>query len=104
MEKGSNTYKVVISPQAAEMLVSHSRFLAMVSEKAAVNLIRDFKKAKTLELFPERSPILSDYHLTPGKYRKLIIDKFYLAVYQIKDNTVYIDAVLDCRQDYGWLL
>ena len=85
MEKGSNTYKVVISPQAAEMLVSHSRFLAMVSEKA-------------------RSPILSDYHLTPGKYRKLIIDKFYLAVYQIKDNTVYIDAVLDCRQDYGWLL
>jgi hypothetical protein len=28
-------------------------------------------------------------------------DKTYTV---IKKDTVYIDAVVDCRQDYGWLL
>ncbi|MDD4658959.1 MAG: type II toxin-antitoxin system RelE/ParE family toxin, partial [Eubacteriales bacterium] len=28
----------------------------------------------------------------------------YLLIYQIKDNIVYIDAVVDCRQDYIWLI
>ena len=25
-------------------------------------------------------------------------------IYQIKDNTVFVDYVLDCRQDYKWFL
>ncbi|CAA7601354.1 Hypothetical protein DEACI_2020 [Acididesulfobacillus acetoxydans] len=38
------------------------------------------------------------------KYRKLLLEKRYLLVYQIKESTVYADAVVDTRQDYGWLL
>jgi hypothetical protein len=30
--------------------------------------------------------------------------KRYLLIYQIKGDTVYVDYVVDCRQDYGWLL
>ena len=34
----------------------------------------------------------------------IIVTKRYLLIYQIKDNTVYVDYVPDCRQDYKWLL
>jgi len=53
MENEGKLYKVIISDDAAHMLVSHSRFLSQVSEKEALQLI---------------------------------------------------DEVVDCRQDYGWLL
>ncbi len=39
-----------------------------------------------------------------GKYRKLLIAKRYLLIYLVKGDKVYVDAVVDCRQDYGWLL
>ncbi len=105
MDQKNELYKVVISDDASRMLVSHSRFLAQVSEVAALHLIEEFGiKAKSLEKYPERNPWLSDPMIPPGKYRKLLMAKRYLMVYQVKDKTVYVDAVVDCRQDYGWLL
>lgn len=100
-----NKYHVVISEESARMLISHSRLLAQKSETAAMRLISEFEhKAKSLELFPERNPLLAYTVLPPGKYRKLLFADRYLLIYQIKDNIVYIDAVVDCRQDYIWLI
>lgn len=105
MDNEDKLYKVVISDKAAQMLVSHSRFLAQVNETAGYQLIEEFnKKAKSLERFPERNPCLSNPLVPSGKYRKLLIANYYLLVYQVKDSSVYVDAVVDCRQDYGWLL
>ena len=105
MDNEGKLYKVIISDEAAQMLVSHSRFLAQVSETAALQFITEFnEKAKSLEKFPERNPWLSDPLVPSGKYRKLLMAKRYLLVYQVKDSTVYVDAVVDCRQDYSWLL
>ncbi len=98
-------YKVIITRKAADMLASHSRFIANVSEKAAKQFVEEFKnKAKSLETFPERNPYIIDSMIQEGKYRKLVIVKKYLLIYQIKDENVYVDALLDCRQDYKWLL
>ena len=105
MGSRNKIYKVIISEQASQMLVSHARFLAQVSETVVLSLIAEFsEKAKTLEQFPERNPWLSDPQVPAGKYRKLLMAKRYLMVYQVKGNSVYVDAVVDCRQDYGWLL
>ncbi|ABR46823.1 plasmid stabilization system [Alkaliphilus metalliredigens QYMF] len=105
MDNEGKLYKVIISDEAAQMLVSHSRFLTQVSETAALQLIAEFnKKAKSLERFPERNPWLFDLLVPSGKYRRLLMAKRYLLVYQVKESTVYVDAVVDCRQDYGWLL
>ncbi|MFZ3170929.1 MAG: type II toxin-antitoxin system RelE/ParE family toxin [Carboxydocellales bacterium] len=105
METADDKYTVIISDEATQMLVSHSRFLAQVSEKAALNLIAEFsEQAKSLEEFPERNPWLSDPFIPAGKYRKLLMGKQYLLIYQVKGDTVYVDYVVDCRQDYGWLL
>ncbi|MEA4926966.1 MAG: type II toxin-antitoxin system RelE/ParE family toxin [Syntrophomonadaceae bacterium] len=105
MESGNKTYQVLISDEAAQMLVFHARFLAQVSETAALSLIAEFnEKTKSLEQFAERNPWLSDPLVPAGKYRKLLMAQRYLLVYQVKGDRVYVDAVVDCRQDYGWLL
>lgn len=97
-------YAVIISDEAAQMLVFHARFLAQVSETAALRLIEEFEeKAKSLEEFPERNPWLDDPLMPKGKYRKLLMAKRYLLIYQVKGDTVHVDAIADCRQDYGWL-
>jgi plasmid stabilization system protein ParE len=102
-------YTLRVSERAAEMLVAHVRFLARLSENAALRLIREFEKnAEKLESTPEIYPWLSDPLLPHHKYRKLLFEKRYLIIYQVKTGRpkdyVYIDAVVDCRQDYHWLL
>jgi plasmid stabilization system protein ParE len=98
-------YHVIISERAGEMLVQHVRFLAQVSTQAAEKLRLDvIGAAKSLQKFPERCSWLTDPALPANKYRKLLVDKRYLLIYQIKDDTVYIDYILDCRQDYAWLI
>lgn len=105
MDSGDKSYRVIVSDEAAQMLVSHARFLAQVSETAAQHLITEFgERAKSLENFPQRNPWLSDLLVPLGKYRKLLMAKRYLLIYQVKGDTVYVDAVIDCRQDYGWLM
>ncbi len=105
MDSENKKYNVVISDEATQMLVSHTRFLAQVSETAALRLIDAFQQqTRSLEQFPERSPWLTDPMIFAGKYRKLLLEKKYLLVYQIKENTVYVDAILDTRQEYSWLL
>lgn len=105
MDSEGKKYTVIISDEAAHMLVSHTRFLAQVSEAAALRLIEEFnEKAKSLEEFPERNPWLDDPLIPNGKYRRLLMAKRYLLVYQVKGGAVHVDALVDCRQDYGWLL
>ena len=105
MGNGTKEYTVIVQEPAKEMLLNHARFLAQVSENAANRLVEDFViKAKTLEYMPERCPWLADNGIPQRKYRKLIFEKHYMLVYQVIGDSVYVDAMVDCRQDYRWLL
>ena len=53
---------------------------------------------------PERCAWLIADSISRNKYRKILFESRYLLLFQIRDNMVYVDAVVDCRQDYGWLL
>ena len=98
-------YKVVISDNAKRMLGSHIRFLANVDKKAASELKgKIMASLRTLEVWPERYPFFSEIFVPLNKYHKMVLEKRYLVLYQIKDNVVYVDHILDCRQDYDWLL
>ncbi len=82
-----------------------TRFLAEVSEQAAQNLVDDFRvTAKSLEKYPDSNPWLSDSALPINKCRKLLLYRRYLLIYQVKNNTVFVEYIVDCRQNYGWLL
>ena len=98
-------YKVIVADRAKTMLGTHIKFLAQVNPAAA----RDMKKRlltaiRSLSHMPERFPYLDEEFVPRGKYHKLFADNWYLILYQIKGMTVYVDYIVDCRQDYGWLI
>ena len=57
-----------------------------------------------LSRFPKRAPELNDAYLPPHKYRKLLFAEHYLMVYQVAERKVFVDFIVDCRQDYQWLI
>jgi plasmid stabilization system protein ParE len=100
-----NRYVITISDRAAEMIVRAVAFVARVNADAAEKLRKDIIDAiSALAVFPERNPYLNDASLPPGRYRKMLVQKRYLIIYQIRNNNIYVDYMLDCRQDYKWLL
>ena len=98
-------YRLFLSPMAKTMLDHHIEFLAQLSIDAAVNLKEAFLKAlRSLETMPLRYPVLDSDYIKSGKYRKMLVEKRYLVIYQVKENTVYVDYIVDCRENYQWLV
>jgi plasmid stabilization system protein ParE len=98
-------YRVVVSDRARQMLASHIRFLAQKSPSASRKVKNKLMDAiRSLQQMPERFPFLQAEFIPPNKYHKMLVEKWYLILYQVKDQAVYVDYIVDCRQDYGWLL
>lgn len=98
-------YKVIVSREAADMLRQYVLFLANVDKSAAHKTREKLIDAfYSLQEMPSRFPFFNDPDLPKNKYHKMYVEKWYLVLYQIKDNTVYIDHILDCRQEYKWLI
>lgn len=103
--EGNKKYNVVVSDRAKGMLGMHIRFIAQVSKEAAASKKKEIMTAvRSLAYLPQRFPFIEEPYITPNKYHKMFIDKWYLVLYQIQDDTVYIEYVLDCRKDYSWLI
>ena len=98
-------YKVIVSDRAKRMLGTHIRFMAHVNKEAAEAKKKEIMAAlRSLRQMPQRFPFFEELYITPNKYHKMFIEKWYLVLYQIQDDTVYIDYILDCRKDYSWLV
>jgi len=95
-------YNIVISEDALAMLDRHAAFLAYVSraaaEKMADQILDDID---SLSKLPERCPFYDNQFIPVKRYRKLLSGKRYLILYEILGDTVYIDYILDGRQDIG---
>ena len=105
MKSQSKKYTIIVSKRATGMLVSHASFLAQVSETTALRLTDSFIFAtNSLDTMPQRCPFLFNDYIPKYKYRKLIFEEKYLIIFQIVDDKVYVDYIIDCRQDYGWLV
>ena len=98
-------YKVIISERAKEMLGMHVRFMAHENKSAAEkHKKRLLDEMRSLQEMPQRFPFFNEEYIPANKYHKLYVENWYLVLYQIKDDIVYIDWIVDCRQDYQWLL
>lgn len=98
-------YKVIVSDRAKRMLGTHIRFMAQVSKEAAAAKKKELVTAmRSLSKMPQRYPFFEEMYITPNKYHKMFVEKWYLILYQIQDDTVYVDYILDCRKDYSWLV
>ena len=98
-------YDLEVSDAALAMLDSHIEFLARVNTHAATRLMNEIlSDIESLSTFPERFPILDSEFIPDGRYRKMLTSKRYLVIYEIYENTVAVEYILDCRTDYEWLL
>lgn len=94
-------YKVIMSRRADEMLVSHVRILAQVSIPAAKMLRNEVACVlKSLEADPYLYQWEVDVNLPAETYRRVVFAKRCKALILILEDTVYVDAIVDCRQEY----
>lgn len=97
-------YKVSISGEARQMLREHVYFLARVNPDAAEELRGEIiANMRSLEKTPERFPYIEPEN-RKSAYRKMLVPNRYLVLYLIESDHVNVEYVLDCRQDYEWLL
>lgn len=98
-------YKVIVSDRAKRMLGTHIRFMAQADKEAAAAMKKEIMAAmRSLSQMPQRFLFFEELYVTPNKYHKMFIEKWYLVLYQIQDDTVYVEYILDCRKDYSWLV
>ena len=98
-------YRVIVADRAKTILGAHIRFMAQRSPNAARTTKSNILAAVcSLSEMPGRFPFFDEEHVPRGKYHKMFVENWYLVLYQIKDQTVYVDYIVDCRQDYGWLI
>lgn len=98
-------YDVIISHHARQMLASHLLFLAQKNTAAARKTKTQIMDAiRSLSFLPKRFPFFNTDYIPLNKYHKMFVEKWYLILYQIKDQTVYVDYIVDCRKDYRWLV
>ena len=98
-------YKVIVSDRAKQMLGVHFRFMTQVNKEAAAAKKKELITAmRSLERMSQRFPFFEESYIPPNKYHKMFVAKWYLVLYQIQDDTVYVDYILDCRKDYSWLI
>lgn len=105
MTKNARQYKIIVSDKARGALGEIIAYIASDSVKNAVNVKTAVIEAiRSLSALPERSPFLDGEFIPYNKYRKMVVFKRFLIIYQIQDKTVYVDYVVDCKQDYQWLI
>ena len=98
-------YKVIVSDRAKRMLGAHIRFMAQVNKDAASTKKKEIITAiRSLNHMPQRFPFFEEAYIPTNKYHKMFVAKWDLVLYQIQDDTVYVDDILDCRKDYSWLI
>lgn len=98
-------HNVVVLKRAWQMLGAHMRFLARVSPEAAQKTRNTLLEAmRSLAVMPGRYPFFNGDFVPRDRYHRMPVERRYLILYQIQDDAVIVDYILDCRQDYGWLI
>ena len=93
-------YHVLVSGRARDMLFGHAQFLSQVSIKAAEELFDQFEeRISSLGEMPERCLYYDNPYIQNIRYRKLSLGKHLLILFQVLDDTVYIDLIIDARAE-----
>lgn len=92
-------YTVIPASRVDSQLLRHIRFLGKVSLPAARRFRMEYSALlDRLEENPFQFPPDTDPNLPEGLYRKALFARWYKVLFMVEDKTVYLDAVVDCRQ------
>lgn len=93
-------YKVIVARRIHTMLLQHAEFIAQVSIPAAKRFREEFADVlNRLSTNPLQFPLYEDPNLPRDIYRGALFAKWYKAVFLVSGDTVYLDAVVDCRAE-----
>lgn len=99
-----NNYTVRITKDAKKDLKSIKNYLIYIFQNRDIveNIIKKLKlKMKSLSDFPERFPIVNDYHLSRHKLRKCIINHYIIFYLVEKDEKiVHIVRIVHNKSDW----
>lgn len=59
------------------------------------------KAMHSLDQLSHWFPYFEEAFIPSNKYNKMFVAKWYIILYQIKDDTVYVEYILDCRKNYS---
>ena len=97
--------RVVVSDEALRQMGNCVLFIAGENLEAAQRLRQRLVEAvRSLEEMPARYPFFNEPYVPANKYHKMFVEKYYLVLYQVKDDHVFVDMILDARQELPWLL
>lgn len=66
--------------------------MAQVNKEAAIAKKKELITAmRSLGHIPQRFPFFEEPYIPPNKCHKIFVEKWYLVLYQIKDDMVYMD-------------
>lgn len=92
--------KLIWTAFAAEQLESIYVFIKDKSEMAAAGIYNDIlDEVDSLLHFPYMAPVETLLSEFTESYRSLVVRNIYKVVYYINNETIYIVAVFDCRQN-----
>ena len=101
----SKQYKIEVSERAKRNLCKIISYVAIenptYARKVKVELTASIK---SLSIFPERFPVLEGEFIPYKKYHKLVVNGNFLILYIVQDDIVRVEYVVDCKQDYQWLI
>lgn len=89
--------KILISNKAKLDLYLHSFYKRKYSKSSSKKFFEDFNSSiQSLSLFPYMYPKIS----ANNSYRKVLFNKKYLIIYLIENDIIYIDSIINCKQNY----
>ena len=93
-------YRIVFARRVEQMALRHTEFLSRVSIPAAKAFYKEFEDVlRRMKENPYQFPQEDDLNLPEGQYRKALFAKRYKALFMVDGETIYLDAVVDCRMD-----
>ena len=82
------------------MLLRPTDTQARASLPAAHALYKEIEDVlRRMKENPYQFPQEDDLNLPEGQYRKALFAKRYKALFMVDGETIYLDAVVDCRMD-----
>ncbi len=93
-------YQITVANRVRDDLLEQAAFVSRVSLSGARRYHREYLKILArLEENPFQFPVDLEIDLPGRTYRKAIFAKWFKVLFQVKDQRVYIDGIIDCRRD-----
>ena len=95
---------IIITSRAQTDRSTCITFVLNISKDASKVAKEIFKRIESLKQFPERFPAFNMPNYASYAYRKMVINKRYIAIYSLEEDTIVIHRVLDGRRGYSSLV